>query len=255
MRILSKIAFSFFICPILAAAQGPPPAQPDPPVQSIQEPPGASVVSDPSASSATPDPIFPVSTETHPLILLKPMNKIPRYTAYGPQLKVSMGYSVTDLGMPSAGRVAMNGANATISADSGKRYGAELDLGFSSALNVFNSGHSMHMLSYLAGPQFYTSRGNSVTTYVHLLAGGARVAGPLPVATGGWVAGHVNYPAWGAGGGVECYLSRAFALRVAVDYLHTHFYNSSVFVRGQNDISVVNSLVYYPGMLSPRKHH
>jgi hypothetical protein len=64
------------------------------------------------------------------------------------------------------------------------------------------------------------------------------------------IAGHVHYPAWAFGGGAEYSISPAFAFRVSIDYLHTHFYNSSGAVRGQNDLRVVNSFVYYLGASS-----
>jgi hypothetical protein len=168
-------------------------------------------------------------------------------------LKVSAGYSVTDLGMPSSGSVALSGINVGISADSGKRFGVKLDLGYARASNAFSTGHSMDVLSYLVGPVFYPSSGNFLSTYIHFLAGGARVAGPLSNGNGGLELGHVHYPAWAFGGGAEYRLSPAFGFRIGIDYLHTYFYNPAGAVRGQNDFRVVNSIVYYPGMPSFRR--
>jgi hypothetical protein len=59
--------------------------------------------------------------------------------------------------------------------------------------------------------------------------------------------GHVHYPAWTVGGGAEYRLSPAFGFRFGVDYLRTHYYDATGVVRGQNDIRIVNSLVYYLG--------
>jgi hypothetical protein len=137
--------------------------------------------------------------------------------------------------------------NFTVSTDSGKRYGAKLDLGYERAPNVYSNGHPMGVFSYLFGPVFYLSNGALLSTHAHLLFGGARVAGPFPNGNGGLNIGYVNQPAWAFGGGAEYRLSPAFAFRVGVDYLRTHFYNSSGAVRGQNDIRIINSLVYYPG--------
>ncbi|MGB7283177.1 MAG: hypothetical protein WBE13_13015 [Candidatus Acidiferrum sp.] len=170
-------------------------------------------------------------------------------------MKFGAGYSVTSLGLPSSTRLALSGANVTVSVDSGERFGATLDLDYALTSNVFDSGHHTDMLTYLVGPVFHPWTGNSLTTFIHLLAGGARVAGPFPIETGGWDLGHVNYPAWAAGGGIEVRLSSSFGYRVTVDYLQSHFYNPSVAVRPQNDIRIVNSIVFYPGMPPFRRPH
>jgi hypothetical protein len=166
---------------------------------------------------------------------------------------VSAGYSVTAAGLPASGRADLTGFNVSISADSGKRIGAKLDLGYARAANVLNSGRRMDILSYLVGPVFSVSNKRSLSTYAQLLAGGARVAGPVSNGNGTLITGYVNYPAWGLGGGVEYSVSPAFGFRVSVDYLHTHFYNSAGAVRGQNDLRVVNSFVYYLG--APLRPH
>jgi hypothetical protein len=230
MRMALKISFSLLLVPILARAQGPPPPdQSDPPSQSSAE--GQSLLPSSSTPPPAPEPsLIPVVVQTRPLYL-QPMPKTPVPAAYAPALQVSAGFLVTSLGMP-----------------------AELDLSYSSAPNVFNSGHRMNMLSYLVGPAYYPSRRDSVSTFVHFLAGGTRVAGPFSNRNGGLLLGHVQYPAWGGGGGVECSISQAFALRVSIDYLRTNFYNPAGNIRGQNDIRVVNSIIYYPGQLSFRRH-
>jgi hypothetical protein len=141
--------------------------------------------------------------------------------------------------------------NVSISADTGKTFGAKLELGYASAANAFGSGHRMDALTYLVGPVFSISNGNLLDTYAQVLAGGAKVAGPFPTGNGRFSAGHVQYPAWAFGGGAEYHLSPAFGYRVDIEYLRTHFYNSSGAIRGQNDLRVVNSIVYYFGV--PRK--
>lgn len=255
MRIALTIVFSLLLLPILAKAQSPPPpSQTDPLEQSPQETQGLLPTSS-TPTPPTPDPaLIPVPVQTRPLFL-QPMPKTPLPAAYAPVLKVSAGFLVTSLGMPAGGHVALSGGNATIIADSGKRFAAELDLSYASAANVFSSGRHMDMLSYLIGPAYYPSRHDSVSTFFHFLAGGARVAGPFSNGQGGLEAGHVHYPAWAGGGGIECSISRAFALRVSVDYLRTNFYNPAANIRGQNDIRVVNSIIYYPGTLSFKRHH
>ena len=203
-----------------------------------------------------PAPILiPAPARTPPFLYLQPMKQPPPPAGYAPLLKLSAGYSVTSLGLPSSARVALSGANVSISADSGKRFGATLDLDYAVAPNVFNTGRHMDMLSYLVGPVLYPSRRNSLSTFVRFLAGGARVSGPFSSGNGALLVGHVQYPAWAAGGGVEYLVSPAFGLRVSVDYLQSYFYNPSGVVRAQNDLRVVNSIVFYPGMPSFRRHH
>lgn len=181
------------------------------------------------------------------------MKQPPIAPGYAPVFNVSSGYSVTSLGTPSSGRVVLNGINVSFSADAGKLFGATLDLGYAQASNILDSGHHMSTLSYLVGPVILLSNGNLLSTYAHLLAGAATVAGALPSANGGLSIGHVHYPAWAAGGGTEYRLSRAFGLRVNIDYMRTYFSNSSQAVRGQNSLRIVNSLVYYLGARSLRR--
>jgi hypothetical protein len=137
--------------------------------------------------------------------------------------------------------------DVSLAADGAKRIGAKLDLSYAHTTNVLNSGHPADVLSYLFGPTFSLWSGNSVSTSVHVLAGGARVIGTFPIAGGGLATGHVHYPALDFGGSAEYRLSRAFGFRVTIDCLHAHFYNSSGAIRGQNGLRVVNSIVYYVG--------
>jgi hypothetical protein len=248
-----KLTFSFLIWPILVMAQDPPPpGQPDPPAQS---PAGAQDFL-PAPSSTTPPsptPIIPAPAETRALIHLRPVSQTTVAAGYAPLFNLSAGYSVVGLGISSSSHAALGGMNAGISVDSNRRFGAKLDLAYARASNVFSSGHGTSLLTYLVGPVFYPSDRNKLSTYVHLLVGGARVAGPFLNANGGLNIGQVHYPAWAAGGGAEYRLSPAFGFRLSVDYLHTHFYNSLGVVHGQHNIRVVNSIVYYPGMPAFRR--
>ena len=233
-------------------AQDPPPCgQPDPPAQNPAKTEDAAPPSDgtPAPSPTTPMQI-PIPMQTHAFLSLRRISQPPIFAAYVPVFNVSTGYSVTSAGLPASGRAALDGINVSISADSGRRVGARLDLGYARAPNVLSSGHRMDMLNYLVGPVFFISSSRSLSTYAEVLGGGARVAGPVAQVNGGLIAGHVHYPAWAFGGGAEYSISPAFAFRVSIDYLHTHFYNSSGAVRGQNDLRVVNSFVYYLGASS-----
>jgi opacity protein-like surface antigen len=156
--------------------------------------------------------------------------------------------------MASVTGMALSGADVSLCARSDARFGAKVDLGYSRALSVLKTGHGADVLTYLAGPMFFPSNGNLLTTYVDALFGGARVAGPIPNGAGGFNGAHVQYPAWAFGGGAEYRLSPSLAFRVSVDYLHTHFYNSSQAIRGQNDLRIVNSIVYYFGVPTVNRH-
>jgi hypothetical protein len=232
MRTLFKIAFPLLIWPISVMAQNPPTSgQADSPDQIPTASQTAAPVSNAMAPS-DPAPILnPAPVQTRPFLYLQPLKQPPLPAAYAPELKLTAGYSVTSLGLPSSARIAVSGANFSISADSGKRFGATLDLDYARAPNVFNSGRHMDMLSYLVGPVLYPSRGNSLSTFVRFLAGGTRVSGPFLL------------------------VSPAFGLRVSVDYLQSHFYNTSGAVRAQSGFRVVNSIVFYPGMPSFRRRH
>ena len=222
------------------------PNQPNPSVQS----PSGSNDSTPGLDTTTPPspappPILPV--QAPPYHYFRPIKRPPIAPGYFRVFNLSAGYSVTDLAMPSSGRVALTGMDVSLAADGGKRVGAKLDLSYAHTTNVLNSGHPADVLSYLFGPTFSLWSGNSASTSVHVLAGGARVTGTFPIAGGGLTTGHVHYPALDFGGSAEYRLSRAFGFRVTIDCLHAHFYNSSGAIRGQNDLRVVNSIVYYVG--------
>lgn len=241
MRRVWKIAFAFLIWPISVMAQDPSP--PNQPIPSVQSPSNESNSPPSSDTAQTPTPLY-----------FRPTKQPPIGTAYFPAFNVSAGYAVTTLGMPTLGRATLTGADVSLAADSGRRIGVKLDLSYTFAPNVSSTGHRADVFSYLAGPTFSLWRGSRLSAYAHVLGGGARVAGPVPNASGGLSKGYVHYPAWDFGGSAEYKLSSAFGFRVTVDCLHTHFFNSSAVVRGQNDIRVVNSIVYYFGQPIRSRH-
>src|SRR5207302_2204342 len=254
MRITLKMALYLLIGPSLVMAQDSPPSgQPDPPRQSL-----AGTEDFAPSSHATTYPSHAaiqilVPKQTAALLPLRPPRQSPVAAGYTSAFNLSAGYSVTDLGMSSSGHATLIGMNVGISVDSGRRFGAKLDLSYGSAPNVFSSGHRLDVLSYLVGPVLLVSNSKQLSTYAHLIFGGARVAGPFPNANGGLSTSYVHYPAWAYGGAVEHAFSNTFAFRISVDYLRTHFFNSSGAVRGQNGLRVVNSIVYYPGAPSNRR--
>ena len=253
MRTSCKIIFWFFIAPLSIAAQNhPASAQLDPSVKDNSGgqdlSPASDIVNTTTLSGSEPARV-PVLVQSAPAFMfVQPIKARPAvHTAYAPSWNVSAGFSVTSLGLPPSGRAVLSGMNASLSLDTGKHYGAKLDFGYQRVPNLNNTGQPMSLLNYLVGPVVYPTNGDQLSTYVHALIGGARVGGPFPNGAGGLTIGFVNSPAWAFGGGAEYRVSQAFGFRVGFDYLHTHFYNSAGAVRGQNDIRIVSSFVYYLG--------
>jgi hypothetical protein len=237
------------------------PSAPDEPVPSTQNSlsennsrPGSDAATAQSPlTTPAPAPILPAPPLGSPY--LRPTNRPPIGTAYFPEFNISAGYSVTNVAMPSLGRVALTGTDVSLAYDSGRRIGAKLDLSYGFAPNVSSTGHRADVFSYLIGPTFSLWRSNRLSAEAYVLGGGAKVVGPVPDGTGGFNKGHAHYPAFDFGGSGEYRLSPAFGLRITIDCLHTYFFDSSVAARGQNDLRVVSSVVYYFGQprLSKRR--
>src|SRR6267142_5948416 len=201
MRTVWKIAFAFLIWPISVKAQAPPPpSQANPPIR------------------------IPVLVQTPALLYFRQIKQPPIAPGHFAVFNLSAGYSVTNLAIPSSGRVALTGMDVSVAADGGRRIGAKLDLSYAFAPNVFKSGHRVDVLSYLFGPTFSLWNGNAVSAYAHVLAGGARVAGPIPNGSGGLSTGYVHYPALDFGGSAEYRLSPAFGFRLTINCLPDHFF-------------------------------
>lgn len=248
------MAFAFLIWPISVIAQDPSaPDQSIPPVQTSPSENNSMPNSDTStAQSPAPSPILPVQTPGS--LYSPPARRPPIGPAYFSIFNISAGYSVTNLAMPSLGRVTLNGMDVSLAVDGGRRIGAKLDLSYTLAPNVSGTGHRADAFSYLVGPTFSLWKGNRLSAHAEALVGGARIVGPVPNASGGFSRGYVRYPAWGFGGSAEYSLSSAFGFRVTVDYLRTYFFDPSIVIRGQNDIRVVNSIVYYFGQPIRSRH-
>jgi hypothetical protein len=171
-----------------------------------------------------------------------------------PVTVTSIGYSNMGRSASPSGRIRLNGLNASLTEDFSPRHGVTLEFGYLRASNVFGTGHSNDVVSYMVGPVFYPTRRHDLVVNVHVLAGGARVRGVVPLSAGGFAIGHVHDVAWAFGAGVEHWFSDSMALRVSVDAMHTSFYNSSQVVHGQYDLRTTGSLVYYFGKHKRKKH-
>jgi len=139
--------------------------------------------------------------------------------------------------------------NASVTMQPSERVGATLEVGYLRASNVFGTGQSNSMLTYLLGPVFYPYRRSSFVTSLHALGGGARVAGVVALLpnSGGFVKGTVDDRAWGFGGGLEKWFKDSLAVRVDIDALHTSFFNISEQVHGEYDLRATWGVIYYFG--------
>jgi len=158
-----------------------------------------------------------------------------------PSMEAGIGYSYVNVDVPSQNRIAMNGVDASFTADFRRRFGIRFDLGYDRASNVFDTNRHADLLTYMAGPVFYPVRRRRFSVYTHLLAGGARVNFTTD---GGVATGWVNRFAWAGGVGVQYRLTPAFSVRLGGDYLRTSFFNANLAYESQNNVRTAASIVY-----------
>lgn len=179
------------------------------------------------------------------LAAIPTIGQTPRVAASGPVVSASLGYSDFNLGLQPS-RANLNGLDATLSADFRPRLGMTLDLGYVRGSDVNGSTRHADVLSYVAGPVFYITRNKGLTTYTHVLGGGARITGAIP-GPHGFSIGYINQPALAIGGGGEFQISRSFAVGVGADYFRASYLASPTAFHGQNDFRAVTRLVYFFG--------
>jgi opacity protein-like surface antigen len=167
-------------------------------------------------------------------------------------MEMALGYSYLSQPRNQSKRLGLQGADAGFTIGF-SRLGITTDVGYVRASNVLGTGRHSTVFTYLAGPVFHHTVHRRFDSYVHVLAGGAKVSGPILTNTGvillgGWTTGY----AWAVGGGVEYWATDSMAIRTGVDYLRTPFYDSSLAVRSQGNLRTTATLVYYFGR-RPRK--
>ena len=179
-------------------------------------------------------------------LILVPSSKAqnPVFAGVAPSMQAGIGYSYLNVGIPSEDRLAMNGVDASFTADFHRRLGIRLDLGYNRASNVLGTNRHADLLSYMAGPVFYPVRRRNLSVYTQFLVGGARETGVNFNASGEMLTGWVNRFAWAAGAGVQYRLTPSFSLRLGADYMRTSFFNSNLAIEGQNNVRSAASLVY-----------
>jgi hypothetical protein len=178
----------------------------------------------------------------------------PHAAAIGSHISASLGYSFTSLAVPSSNRIGLNGIDAALTIDVIPHLGARVDLGYVRASDVFNSGNHSDILSYLAGPVFYPVRHRNLAIFAQGLIGAARVTGAVPLSSGGFLTGYVNQFAWAVGTGFEYHVYESIGFRIGADYLHTRYSDPSLVIRGQSNVRVTGSFVYFFGKRSSRHH-
>lgn len=193
----------------------------------------APFIPDPLATTAAPGPVnlppsvLPAATRPAPKPLLSSHG--PLADAIIPGVAMQVGFSTLSRVSSSNDRVLYNGLNTRVTKQYTRRVGGTLEAGYLRASNVFHTGQSNSLLTYLLGPVFYPYQGDDFVTSLHVLGGGARVAGAIALTAtpGQYLKGTVDDPAWALGGGLEkWFFFDLLALRVDTDALHTTFFNS-----------------------------
>jgi hypothetical protein len=176
--------------------------------------------------------------------------KTPAAAGRDKAIDLSLGYSYVSSGQSFSNRIGLMGADASITIGY-SRIGIRADLGYARASNVLGTGHRSDVLTYLAGPVFYPMSRRHFDTYIHALAGGAMVSGPVRVNSGGillggWATGY----SWALGGGVDYWISDSLAIRTGADFLRTAYYDPALAIRGRYNLRTTAAVVYFFGKQS-----
>lgn len=164
-----------------------------------------------------------------------------------------MGFTTLSRVSSSNNRVLYSGLNAHVTKQYTDRVGGMLELSYLRASNVFHTGQSNSVMTYLIGPVFYPYQRDGFVTSLHALGGGARVAGVIALTQtpGQYLKGLVDDRAWAVGAGLErWFFSDLVALRVDVDALHTTFFNTVAKIHGEYDLRATWGISYN---LGPRR--
>jgi Outer membrane protein beta-barrel domain len=169
----------------------------------------------------------------------------PKVSATGPSMDVSLGYEYFNLALQPE-RANLNGLDTTFTIALRPRWGVQADFAYARGSNVNGTSHHADTLTYMGGPVFFITRGNRLTTFAHVLGGGARVTGIL-ISPEGVTRGYINEPAVAFGGGAEYQLSQRWAVRGSADYVRASFLTSPTTFGGLTNFRAVASIVYQFG--------
>ena len=170
--------------------------------------------------------------------------QFPHPAGVGPDVEVGAGYAYVNMEIPGAGRLNLNGVEASVTANVTPRFGIRGDFSYATAPNTLDAAHGSNVMSGMGGGVAYLARKKSFTVYAEGLIGGARVYTVVP-STNGSLAGTVSRFAYAAGGGVQYRFSPRISFRFGADYYHTQFAQSFTTFQGQNNLRAVVSLVYH----------
>jgi opacity protein-like surface antigen len=161
-----------------------------------------------------------------------------------PVIDGGVGFSYLQSNMPSQGNLAMKGILLSASGDLNAYFGVKLEVGYSRSPDVFQTGRSADVLTYIGGPVFYPIRRRKFDFHVQALVGGARVTGVNFENDGTLVRGFVNHFAWAGGAGFQYRLTDSLAVRPEVEYFRTSFFNSNVAIQAQTNLRPSVSFIY-----------
>lgn len=240
-----------------------------PPQAPTQPPPGTSTGSSPEAPTPTapaaltqnaltataapapvdpPPSVLPAATSPAPEPLISRQG--PLHAALIPALEARVGFSTLSRVSSPNNRVLYQGLNTSVTKQYTDRLGGTVEVAYLRAANVFHTGQSNTVLTYLLGPVFYPYQADGFATSLHALGGGARVSGAISLSStpGQYFKGTVDDKAWALGGGIErWFFSDSIALGVDVDALHTTFFNNAAKVHGEYDLRVTWGISYNLG--------
>ena len=173
---------------------------------------------------------------------------------FSPALEGGVGFSYTQMNLPSEGQMRINGLQAVFSRDVNRRFAIKADFGYSRSSNVFHTGRSADLMTYMVGPMFYAVRRRQLSVYGELLLGAARQTGVNFEDNGQMVLGYANEFAWAGGGGVQYEIAPSFSVRVGADYLRTSYFNSNVALQAQPNLRSSVFFIYTFGGVHGRRH-
>ncbi len=160
------------------------------------------------------------------------------------EYKASVGYSYTNVPIPSQSSLNMNGVDGGLTVGIRPWIGVELDLGFTFVPNALSTQRSAKLFTYMGGPVVYLHRGRRLEVYAHGLLRAAYESGVNYDTSGDLLHGYVNKLAWAAGGGAEYRLDRSLSLRFGADYLNTTFFTPTISMAGQHDLRAIAGISY-----------
>jgi hypothetical protein len=161
-----------------------------------------------------------------------------------PEIKLGAEYVLLHTEATPSDHVNMQGLQLDATGDFFPRIGLTAQLAYTREANALGTTHHYDTLTYLAGPVFYPLKRPRYDVYMHGLAGGARVSGPIPEPSGGLGHGYASEFSYALGGGAEIKFMGPFLIRVGADYLRTKYFNPLLQLQNQNDIRATVGIVY-----------